>query len=136
MTQKRRDYQKQYQAGYNARNKRVNLTFNRQEYALLLRTAQSQVKPVSTYAKAMTLAGIQAQAIVPKNIEDELKEVKFLIRNIANNINQIAHHSNTVHELTQSRENNLLQYLKQLENAVQHYTEGRILDLQRKGYDH
>lgn len=136
MNKKRKEYQKHYQTAYNARNKRVNLTFSKDEYALLLSAAKSQGKPLSTCAKEITLAGIQGQAIVPKNIEYELREVKFLIRNIANNVNQIAHHSNIVRDLTLADENNLLQHLKQLEDAVQRYTEGRILDFQEKSHDH
>ena len=74
--------------------------------------------------------------ILPAQLQEELKTLTFAIRNIANNVNQIAHHSNIVHDLTLADENNLLQHLKQLEDVVQHYTQGRILESQGAEHDH
>ena len=136
MNPKRSEYQKQYQAKYKTRVKRVNLTFHKDEHRALLRGAKSQGKKTTTYIKELALAGMRGHVLPSKSLEEELKTLKFAIRNIANNVNQIAHHSNIVHDLTQADENNLLQHLKQLEEAVERYTEGRILESQGARHDH
>ena len=84
------------------------------------------MKPTS-FVRNLTKATLLRQVHLPANIEAELKTLRFAIRNIANNVNQIAHHSNTVHMMTVADENNLLQHLQQLEQAVQSYTEGQIM---------
>jgi uncharacterized protein Yka (UPF0111/DUF47 family) len=67
---------------------------------------------------------MQQKVFVPKEIEEELKELRFLIRNIANNVNQIAHHSNLVEKLV--NENEFLMEIKKLEDAVFDYTKKRL----------
>ena len=57
MNQKRSEYQKQYQAKYNARIKRVNLTFSKDEYRAFSHAAKSQGKRVTTYIEELALAG-------------------------------------------------------------------------------
>ena len=49
-------------------------------------------------------------------IRDELQEIKFLLRNVANNINQIAHYSNRVKHMID--ENGLLLEVQKMEQAV------------------
>lgn len=126
MTSKRRDYQQAYQKTY--KGKRVNLTLSPSEYRAFSQQAKNQ--KVTTFIKKLALSALNQQALIPKNLDTELKMLHFAIRNIANNVNQIAHHSNTVKQLTSAEENNLLLHIKQLEDAVQAYTEGKILGQQ------
>ncbi len=72
------------------------------------------------------MAGLYSQTVIPENLETELKTLRFAIRNIANNVNQIAHYSNLVRSVSTTNENNLLQHIKQLEEAVEEYTKGQI----------
>ena len=127
MNEKRRSYQKRYREQYKSQAKRVNLTFSKDEHHAFSRAAKKEGMKVTPYIKQLALAGLQQQAHVPAELKNELNTLRFAIHNIANNVNQIAHYSNTVHSMTASDENNLLQYLKQLEDAVRRYTEGRIL---------
>ncbi len=136
MNEKRSAYQKQYQAQYSARTKCVNLTFSKDESLALCRAAQSQHKRPAAYIKALALAGMQGHAVLPVELQEELKTLRFAIHNIANNVNQMAHHSNTIHAMTLDDEHNLLQYLKQMDEVVQCYTEGRMLAIQDNGHDH
>ena len=54
----------------------------------------------------------------------ELNQLKFLIRNIANNLNQIAHHTNTVKRAADA--GHVFAELKRLELCVEEYTRGRL----------
>ncbi len=130
MTAKRRAYQQTYRKTYKA--KRVNLTLSPAEYRAFSRAAKNQ--KITPFIKNLALSALERQAVIPKDLEAELKTLRFAIRNIANNVNQIAHHSNTIHNLTSAEENNLLLHIKQLEDVVQAYTEGKIL--QGKDNDH
>ena len=72
----------------------------------------------------MALAYMQQKTFVPKKIENELKEFTLLVRSVANNINQIAHHSNTVKHLVD--ENAFLMEIKRLEDLVKDYTHNQL----------
>ena len=106
ISDKRKLYNKQYKAEYKQRVKRVYLVFSQSEYDEIEKRAKSEnVKP-ATLVKNMALAYHQQVHIMPEPIKEELQELRFLLRNVANNINQIAHHSNTIQRLAD--ENGLL----------------------------
>lgn len=136
MNEKRSEYQKQYREKYKSRTKRVNLTFTNEEHRAFLRAAKAEGVKLSGYIKQLAFSGLQQKAHIPPDLKEELKTLRFAILNIANNVNQIAHYSNTVHSMTASDEHNLLQYLKQLDDVVQSYTEGRILGDKEGVHDH
>ena len=129
MDDKRKAYQQEYRQRYKLESKRVNLTLNNVEYKAFKRSAkQANEKKVTKHIKDLALSGLNNQPILPEDLKAELQTIRFAIYNIANNVNQIAHYSNTMRSLVQSDENNLLSYLKQLDEAVRSYTEGRILN--------
>jgi hypothetical protein len=129
MSEKRRAYQKEYKKRYDAKNKRVNLTLADDEYRDFVRHAKKT--KVTSYIKQLAIAGLNSQTVLPDNIEEELKTLRFAIRNIANNINQIAHHSNTMRGISSEAEHSVFQYLKQLEDVVESYTKGKILQAKK-----
>ena len=136
MNEKRREYQQHYREQYKSQAKRVNLTFSQDEHRAFSRAAKAENVKVTSYIKQLALAGLEQQVRIPEEIKTELKTLRFAIHNIANNVNQIAHYSNTVRNMTMSDENNLLQYLKQLDDVIQSYTEGRILEGGQRDDDH
>jgi len=136
MNEKRREYQQHYREQYKSQAKRVNLTFSQDEHRAFSRAAKAENVKVTSYIKQLALAGLEQQVRIPEEIKTELKTLRFAIHNIANNVNQIAHYSNTVRNMTMSDENNLLQYLKQLDDVIQSYTEGRILEEGQRDDDH
>ena len=125
MASDRSDYQKGYRQQYKQRMKRVSLTLSLPEHRALTKAAG--MASVASYAKQLVLAGLHQQAVIPDSLEDELSTLRFAVRNIANNVNQMAHYSHTVRSMTLAEENNLLQHLKQLDDAVHAFTEQRIM---------
>ncbi len=126
MENNRKQYQKQYREQYDS--KRVNLTLSKEEHQLLSRAAKLQGKKPTTYIKELALTGIENQTAIPKHLEDELRTLRFAVSNIANNVNQMAHYSHMIRSLNTRDEHNLMQHLKQLDNVIQQYTQGRIND--------
>lgn len=135
MKEKRSEYQKQYREKYKSRTKRVNLTFSNEEHRVFLHSAKTEGEKLTSHIKKLAISGLTGKSHIPPDLKKELKTLRFAIHNIANNVNQIAHYSNTVHSMTVDDENNLLQYLKQLDDVVQDYTEGRILSGKAGNYD-
>jgi hypothetical protein len=110
------DKRKIYNQEYGQRTNRVSVTFSKAEYAEIEKRAKAEgVKP-TTLVKNMAIAYHQQNTIMPEPIVEELKELRFLIRNVANNINQIAHYSNTIQRLAD--ENGLLLEIQKMEKTI------------------
>jgi Bacterial mobilisation protein (MobC) len=120
---------KLYNQAYSTRAHRVAVTLTPAEYSELEKRAKAEgVKP-TTLVKNMAIAYHQGQAITPEPILKELQELRFLLRNVANNINQIAHHSNTVGRLVD--ENGLLGEIQKMEATIMGFVSARL-----KHHDH
>jgi len=111
----RPDYHKNYWQNYKKRHRQISLTLTHQEY----REWESRAKAhgnrtVGQQIKAEAKA-YQAQEFIPtEKLEHQLLELSRLWRGIANNLNQIAHHSNYYRELIKQEEAiALLQTLEQ-----------------------
>jgi len=124
ISDKRKLYNQQYKSEYKERIKRVSLTFSNNEYAEIEKRAKSEgVKPTALI-KNMAIAYHQQSVIMPESIKAELQELRFLVRNVANNINQIAHHSNTIQRLAD--ENGLLLEIQKMENTINDFVNQKL----------
>lgn len=124
MSEQDKEYHKAYRKEYAKKVRYVNIAVPLSSYNELEKLAKKEDTKVTTLLRNMSLAYMQQKVFVPKEIEEELKELRFLIRNIANNVNQIAHHSNLVEKLV--NENEFLMQIKKLEDAVFDYTKKRL----------
>lgn len=118
------DYLKTYWKTYQQRVKRVAVLLEPEQYALLSRKADAQGLKPATFARKVVEAELTREPVLPKAMEDELRTLIFLIRGIANNVNQMAHYSNLVKGLVNEKE--LLGELRKLEKTVQDYTLNRL----------
>jgi len=124
MSTANQSYQKKYRQEHRRKHKRISLTVNFAEYsAFQFRASQENCK-VTSLVRKFAFDGLTQQLSIPQGIENELQELRFLIRNIANNVNQAAHHSNIIHQLVD--EQALLQHIKSLEDTIQNFTEERL----------
>lgn len=115
----RREYQKQYKEEYNKTVKRVNLTLTQTEYSYFKKIADRERVKVGKIIKTMALAQIGKTFYQPEEIQKKLDDLIFLIRNIANNLNQIARHSNTIKIVLD--ENKVFTYIKNLEQSIKEH---------------
>ncbi len=116
----RTEYHKKYFEEYNKKNKYVKLTLTLEEYRFFKQISEKENIKIAKLIKILALSQAGKTFFQPKEKQEKLSEFVFLIRNIANNINQIARHSNTVKELRNER--GLLAFLKDLEDRVKDFT--------------
>lgn len=102
----RSTYQKDYRQKYKAQAKRVNLTFDVSDHRALARAAKASGEPVAAYVKRMALAAHHEtlRASVPEDVAEELADLSRVIRTIANNVNQMARHSNRIGQVLDEQE--------------------------------
>ena len=97
-------YQKAYRESYGSRAKRVNLTFGLSECADLERAAKRSGMPLSAYVKSCALQGHSGQVEAPEDVLEQLADLSRVVRTIANNVNQMARHSNTIGQVLDEHE--------------------------------
>jgi hypothetical protein len=119
-----KEYHKEYRKEYAKRVKYLNVAIPMKIFKEIESLAVKEKTKVSTLVRDMTIAYMQQKTYVPKEISEELKALKLLIRNVANNVNQVAHHSNIINGMI--NENDLLEELRRLENMVNDYTIKRL----------
>lgn len=87
---------KKYDFEYKNSRKRIKCTFTPQEYKKLSRQAHKAGLPVSVYLKETYFAFEKKQPIHTKELQESFNQTIPLLRNVANNINQIACKVNTL----------------------------------------
>jgi len=92
----REHYQRDYRQQYKDQAKRVNLTFSLPEYRSIARGAKTSGLPVAAYVKRLALSAHDRRAETPEELAEQLAELERVIRTIANNVNQMARHSNRI----------------------------------------
>lgn len=120
----RTQYFKDYRAKYRASTKTVWLTLTPDDYKRVAAIAKRDKLPVATLAREVLLASLEHQTYLPAELVTELQSFNRLIRNIASNINQLAHHSNTIRQAADTHA--VFAELDQLRQRVDSYTRGRL----------
>lgn len=124
MTEKgdnRKEYQKAYWSKYkdNKRRYQPRVSLTDTEYKTFSKLAKAEGVSVSKLIKNMALAYQQESFLLPQSEIDKLNEFVYLIRNIANNINQMAHHSNSIKSVVDS--GRVFDHLKMIEDEVKSF---------------
>ena len=114
----RKEYLKAHQKAYRKLNKRVELILSPSEYKQFKQIADSEKRPVSKVIKDMATAFRDGSYYTAPNQEKAISEVSFLIRNIANNINQIAHSSNI---FSDAEKESVISHLMNLDTGLKDY---------------
>jgi hypothetical protein len=128
ISDQRKLYNKQYKSEYKERMTRATLTFTKSEYEKIQEKAKSENTKPATLLKDMAMAYYHQTPLIPEVVANELQELRFLIRNVANNINQIAHHSNTIQRLAD--ENGLLLEIKKMEDTINEFVKTKLKNQQ------
>ncbi len=121
MTEKgdnRKEYQKAYWAKYKGvkRRSQPRINLSDSEYKLFNQLVKKEGVSLSKLIKNMAIAYQQESFLLPQSQLDKLDEFVYLVRNIANNINQIAHHSNSIKSVVD--DGRVFEHLKSMEDQV------------------
>ena len=100
----REQYQRDYRQQYKAHAKRVNLTFSLAEHRGLSRAAKASGLPVAAYVKRLALEAHDGRVETPDELAEQLADLERVIRTIANNVNQMARHSNRIAHVLDEQE--------------------------------
>lgn len=106
----RKEYLKEYKKGYREENKSVNITLKNADYNRLVSQSEKQNKKPTTHATEIVLSHLDSSSLVDSELREKLDELNFILRNVANNVNQIAKHSNRIKSLRD--EHALLDHLR------------------------
>ncbi|CAG37857.1 hypothetical protein [Desulfotalea psychrophila] len=120
----RKKYLQEYQKEYRKEKKQVTLTLTLTEYNYFKTIADKEDIKVTSLIKAMALSQLGKTFYFPKEILKRIDEFIFIIRNIANNLNQIARHSNIIKNVI--NENSVLSLIKNLETEVKRFIKSKI----------
>lgn len=123
-SEKRKQYNEQYRAENKTRFHRVSVTLSPEEYKQLQAWAKTDGKKPTTTLKNSAFAYKTQTFIMPEIVKDELQALRFLLLNAVNNINQIAHHSNTIQRLID--ENALLLEIQKMEETINIFVSERM----------
>ena len=101
---------------YRKKRKYINCVVSIDDYELLKLNAENLWLTTTAYLRDSAIAFSKQRTLFPKNVLDLMWEFRFVLRNIANNINQIAKYVNTKHKLWFAK----LIKLKLLVNKLEH----------------
>ena len=118
----------QYQREYRQRTKRqykdVSVRLPVADYRELKSYGQANGMRLATVLREGALAQIRGANLRSSDVEEELKELRFLLSTIANNVNQMAHHSNVVRHVVD--EGGALAKLKELEVLMMRFVDDKL----------
>jgi len=108
---------------YRSKMKRKDIYFTPGEMEGFNAVALKENTKAGIVIRNMALAYLQGNRVPDvgekkklESIEKELHSLSLLVRNIANNVNQIAHHSNSLNYMIE--EQDLLEYLQNLDKSM------------------
>lgn len=119
-----KEYQRQYRAKHRKTRKEVSVSLPISLHREFSSFAKKQNMSLARLMREATDLQIRGAAFKSQAVEVELKELRFLISNIANNVNQMARHSNRIKQVTD--ENEVFQKLHDLEQLVTNFTNSRL----------
>jgi len=119
----RKQYQQRKKQERKQTHKRVELQFTTREYAQFEKIAKKEGVTVNALIKNMAVAYRDTKHFVPAQIQESLNTLTFLIRNIANNLNQLSHSSNIFYDIDRDR---VFEHLAQMDEQVQEFVKGKL----------
>ena len=114
----RTDYQQKYRQERKETHKRAYLVLTNAEHRDLSRGASAAGMKLAAYVKRLAMAAHSGSAVelIPEEVTSRLDELERLIRNVANNVNQMARHSNVIEEVLDEHE--VFGHILELENGL------------------
>lgn len=118
------DYQREYRERTKRQFKDVSVRLPMSDYRELKSYGQANGLSLATVLREGSLAQIRAASLRSGGVEEELRELRFLLSSIANNVNQMAHHFNVVRHVVD--EGGALGKLKELEVLIEGFVDVKL----------
>ncbi len=122
MIMDRAAYQKQVKRERKSTHKRIEIQLTLKEYQAFKRAAEREGTSVNLLVKNMAVAYRDTQHFVPHELKQSLYSLAKLIRNIADNINQMSHSANLFKDVDEKR---VFQHLAQLDKEVRDFVKNK-----------
>ena len=119
----RQSYLKQKKQERKSTHKRVELQLSVREYQRFERIAKKEGVSVNQLVTNMAVAYRDSRYFIPHEIKTALDTTSRLIRNIANNINQIAHRANLFEDIDEKM---VFDHLAKLDQDIKQFVEGKL----------
>ena len=119
----RQSYLKQKKQERKSTHKRVELQLSVREYQRFERAAKKEGVSVNQLITNMAVAYRDSRYFIPHEIKTALDTTSRLIRNIANNINQIAHRANLFEDVDEKL---VFDHLAKLDQDIKQFVEGKL----------
>ena len=118
------EYQRAYRKRTAKKHKEVSVGLPIDDYRELQSFAKAQKLSLARLLREASLHQARGTQIRSKAIEEQLNELRYLMSNIANNMNQIAHHSNRIKHVMD--ENGVLQRFAELDALLVDFVDTRL----------
>ena len=117
---------KEYQQAYRAKNNRkvVSVSMSADDFREIQRYAKEQKLSTSALLREASLHQCRASQLHSPQVQEEVQNLRFLLSNVANNMNQMAYHSNRLRGVMS--ENAVLQCFADLDELLRSYVSDRM----------
>lgn len=108
-------WKNQKESGY----RRVSVTLSGDEYKRMETEAKKHEVTVTAHLKALALAHLDNEYLIPENMEKRMDELIAILRGVGNNLNQLARHSNEMKYFLDTQEVRL--QLKRMDESIREF---------------
>ena len=116
-----REYHRNYWKSYKKKTRQISLTASLEDYKMWKNAAEQQGRrSVGQQIKAEALAYRSQEHLPELDTQNYLTELIRILRGIGNNLNQLAHQSNSFKRMIGERE--AIKMLKELEHTAEGFT--------------
>ena len=119
----KKEYQKHEKQKRKSTHKRVEIQLTIAEHRAFERIAKREGISTNRLVKNMAIAYHDSQYFMPAQLQASVDKLSLLIRNIANNLNQMAHSANVFKQVDETI---VFQHLAKLDEQVQEFVKGKI----------
>jgi hypothetical protein len=117
-------YQREYRKKNKSKRKYITVSISPSEYDEIHAFARAQGLSLSSLLREATNVQMRGSQFRSKALASELQELRFLVSNIANNMNQMAHHSHQIKHVID--ENGVLQRFAELDALITSFVNNRM----------
>lgn len=120
------EYQKQYRVKTKGRIKNATVGLPIDQHTEFKAEAEKHGMQLAPFMRLCTELQVRGSRLKSPDVAEELRELRFLVSNISNNVNQMARHSNRLKTVVD--ENEVFGRLKELDDLIVKSVESRLTE--------